>query len=86
MTVYRDDAEGLNRSTGQQQRNQIGPVKPQTLTEFQMLVAASVGRIVPMYGQDLFTNVPDTFAPVQRLPVTPEYVIGPGDELSAPSA
>jgi polysaccharide export outer membrane protein len=80
MTVYRDDAEGLNRSTAQQRRQQ-GPLKPQTLTEFQMLVAASVGRIVPMYGQDLFTNVPDTFAPVQRLPVTPEYVIGPGDEL-----
>jgi protein involved in polysaccharide export with SLBB domain len=80
MTVYRDDAEGLNRTTTQKQLP-TGPIKPQTLTEFQMLVAASVGRIVPMYGQDLFTNVPDTFAPVQRLPVTPEYVVGPGDEL-----
>lgn len=46
-----------------------------------MLVAGSIGRIVPIYGADLFTNVPDTFAPVQRLPVTPEYVVGPGDEL-----
>lgn len=46
-----------------------------------MLVAGSVGRIVPVYGADLFVNVPDTFAPVQRLPVTPDYVIGPGDEL-----
>lgn len=80
MTVYRDDAEGLNRNLPQRQyRN--APIKPQPLTEFQMLVAASVGRIVPMYGQDLFTNVPDTFAPVQRLPVTPDYVVGPGDEL-----
>lgn len=46
-----------------------------------MLVAGSIGRIVPVYGVDLFDNVPDTFAPVQRLPVTPDYVIGPGDEL-----
>lgn len=46
-----------------------------------MLVAGSIGRIVPVYGRDLFANVPDTFAPVQRLPVTPDYVIGPGDEL-----
>ena len=46
-----------------------------------MLVAGSIGRIVPVYGTDLFANVPDTFAPVQRLPVTPDYVIGPGDEL-----
>jgi len=80
MSVYRDDAEGMNRSTTQRQ-HPSGPMKPQALTEFQMLVAASVGRIVPVYGADLFTNVPDTFAPVQRLPVTPDYVIGPGDEL-----
>lgn len=46
-----------------------------------MLVAGSVGRIVPVYGTELFANVPDTFAPMQRLPVTPEYVVGPGDEL-----
>ena len=57
------------------------PIKPQPLTEFQMLVAGSVGHIVPIYGEDLFLNVPDTFAPVERIPVTPNYVIGPGDEL-----
>src|SRR5205807_8690278 len=28
-----------------------------------------------------FRNVPSTFAPVDRIPVTPEYLIGPGDEL-----
>ena len=80
MTVYRDDAEGLNRTNPQRQRLPR-PLKPQSLTEFQMLVAASVGRIVPVYGEELFTDVPDTFAPVQRLPVTPDYVVGPGDEL-----
>jgi protein involved in polysaccharide export with SLBB domain len=80
MTVYRDDAEGLNRTNAQRQ-HLSGPVKPPSLTECQMLVAASVGRILPVYGQDLFTEVPDTFAPVQRLPVTPEYLVGPGDEL-----
>lgn len=79
-SVYRDDALGLNRTTEPRQRA-AQPLKPQPLTEFQMLVAGSIGRIVPVYGADLFTNVPDTFAPVQRLPVTPEYVIGPGDEL-----
>ncbi|MGA8730767.1 MAG: SLBB domain-containing protein, partial [Terracidiphilus sp.] len=56
-------------------------MKQQPLTEFQMLVAGSVGRIVPIYGEDLFLDVPDTFAPVERIPVTPNYVIGPGDEL-----
>jgi protein involved in polysaccharide export with SLBB domain len=79
-SVYRDDADGTDRTAGlRQQRNQ--PAKPHSLTEFQMMVAGSIGRIVPVYGAELFANVPDTFAPVQRLPVLPDYVIGPGDEL-----
>jgi protein involved in polysaccharide export with SLBB domain len=80
MSIYRDDADGIDRTAGLRQRS-AGPVKTQPLTEFQMLVAGSVGRILPVYGTELFANVPDTFAPVQRLPVTPDYVIGPGDEL-----
>jgi len=83
MSVYRDNAEGygVDRTDRMLVPRQRVPTKPLPLTEFQMLVAASVGRIVPIYGADLFTEVPDTFAPVQRLPVTPDYVIGPGDEL-----
>jgi protein involved in polysaccharide export with SLBB domain len=83
MSVYRDNADGagIDRTDGRFAPKQRVLIKPQPLTEFQMLVAGSVGRIVPIYGADLFNEVPDTFAPVQRLPVTPEYVIGPGDEL-----
>jgi protein involved in polysaccharide export with SLBB domain len=29
----------------------------------------------------MFTTPPSTFAPVDNIPVTPDYVIGPGDEL-----
>lgn len=57
------------------------PEGPVLLSEFQRLVAASVGRVLPIYGAKLFANVPSTFAPVNRIPVTPDYVIGPGDEL-----
>lgn len=57
------------------------PLEPVPLTGFQRMVAASVGRVLPIYGANLFTNVPSTFAPVDRIPVTPDYVIGPGDEL-----
>jgi protein involved in polysaccharide export with SLBB domain len=34
-----------------------------------------------MYGYSLFDHVPSTFAPVDRVPVTADYVIGPGDEI-----
>jgi len=50
-------------------------------TEFQDFVATSVGRKLPIYGYSLFDRVPTTFAPIDRVPVTADYVIGPGDEL-----
>jgi polysaccharide biosynthesis/export protein len=50
-------------------------------TEFQEFVATSVGRKLPLYGHNLFDHVPTTFAPLDRVPVTDDYVIGPGDEI-----
>jgi protein involved in polysaccharide export with SLBB domain len=50
-------------------------------TEFQKMVANSTGQMLPIYGAMLFRNPPSTFAPLNMVPVTPDYVIGPGDEL-----
>ena len=66
--------------------NLTGPRIPETkktrvLTDFQELVSSSVGKVLPIYGESLFENVPTTFAPVEHIPVTSDYVIGPGDEL-----
>jgi len=49
--------------------------------EFQEFVASSVGRRLPIYGYSLFDRVPTTFAPVDRIPVTDDYLVGPGDEI-----
>ncbi len=49
--------------------------------EFQEFVASSVGRRLPIYGYSLFDRVPTTFAPLDRIPVTDDYLIGPGDEI-----
>jgi protein involved in polysaccharide export with SLBB domain len=49
--------------------------------EFQLFVTQSTGRDLPIFGANLFRNVPSTFAPVENVPVTPDYVIGPGDEI-----
>ena len=49
--------------------------------EFQDFVAQSLGRDLPLFGYNLFLNVPSTFAPLDRIPVTSDYVVGPGDEL-----
>ncbi len=50
-------------------------------TEFQTFVENAVGQKLPIYGASLFDQVPSTYAPVDRVPVAPDYTIGPGDEL-----
>jgi protein involved in polysaccharide export with SLBB domain len=55
------------------------PVRPET--EFQQMVADSVGRALPLFGQSLFVQPPTTFAPVDTSQVPSDYVLGPGDEL-----
>jgi polysaccharide export outer membrane protein len=51
------------------------------MSEFQQVVAGSTGRVLPIFGSDLFNTTPSTFAPVDNIPVTPDYLIGPGDEV-----
>jgi protein involved in polysaccharide export with SLBB domain len=55
------------------------PSRPET--EFQQMVADSVGHVLPLFGQSLFTQVPSTFSPIDTMQVPSDYVIGPGDEL-----
>lgn len=59
----------------------LAALPPEPDIEFQEMIAGSLGYRLPIFGQDLFRNVPSTFAPLDHVPVTPEYVIGPGDEL-----
>lgn len=51
-------------------------------TEFQQYVARSLGEKLQMYGYNLFNQPPSTFAPVDHIPVTADYVLGPGDEVT----
>jgi polysaccharide biosynthesis/export protein len=49
--------------------------------EFQELVSSSLGVNLPIFGHNLFQSVPSTFAPLDHVQVTPDYSVGPGDEL-----
>jgi len=62
-------------------RSQPEPPPPPP-TEFQLMVADSVGQKLPIYGASLFRQPPSTFAPLENVPVPTDYVIGPGDELN----
>lgn len=54
---------------------------PQPPTDFQKLIQTATGEVLPIFGADLFEDVPSTFAPVSEIPVPVDYVVGPGDEL-----
>jgi len=43
--------------------------------------ASQVMRTLPRFGTSFFRQAPSTFAPVTAVPVGPDYVIGPGDEI-----
>ena len=73
-----NDTEQLNRQ-GERQAQIVLPREP--LTEFQKFVASTTGQVLPIYGTQLFHNVPSTFAPLNMAPVPSDYVIGPDDEL-----
>jgi len=45
------------------------------------MVADSVGRVLPLFGQSYFGQPPSTFAPIDQLQVSDDYIIGAGDEL-----
>lgn len=55
--------------------------RPDPPNEFQLFVASAIGKLLPLFGSQLFLDVPSTFAPLDKGPVTPDYVLGPGDEL-----
>src|SRR5262249_50235570 len=54
---------------------------PEPDIEFQEFVGSAVGSRLGIFGQNLFENVPSTFAPLDPVQVTPDYIVGPGDEL-----
>jgi protein involved in polysaccharide export with SLBB domain len=57
------------------------PLAKEDVSDFQRFVQMATGRQLNRFGQDLFREVSSTYAPVQNIPVTPDYLVGPGDEL-----
>ena len=79
------DQGGLSNAQGQlealEQARLLAVRAPSAPTDFQLLVRGSLGGLLPIYGDTLFRQVPSSFAPLREVNVTPEYVLGPGDQL-----
>lgn len=48
---------------------------------FGSYVEGATGTKLELFGKDLFSDVPTTFAPLDSAPVNGDYVIGSGDEI-----
>jgi polysaccharide export outer membrane protein len=57
----------------------VGPLTERS--EFEQYAEDATGRRLPVYGRQLFEEVPTTFAPMENVPVPADYVLGPGDQL-----
>lgn len=62
-------------------RNVAPAIPPDPVTDLQRLASESSGQLLPIFGRELFHASPSTFAPVDQIPVLPDYVVGPGDEI-----
>lgn len=60
---------------------EMSPRTPPPPTEFQRVVAGATGAMLPIFGANLFSGAPSSFAPIEHAPVTSDYVVGPGDQL-----
>ena len=76
---YTDNENFVRQQAMRPQPRRNLPAEP--LTDFQKFVASTTGQVLPVYGADLFREVPSTFAPLDMTPVPANHVIGPGDEI-----
>jgi polysaccharide biosynthesis/export protein len=54
------------------------PPKP---SEFQRFVEAATGRLLPFFGAGFFTDAANGAGPLDNVPVSADYTVGPGDEI-----
>lgn len=78
-----DTAGSANRATQNGfdttlRRTQLPPPKP---SEFQRFVETATGRLLPLFGSRFFVEAADSFAPIDNVPVSADYTVGPGDEV-----
>ena len=72
------NANGNAAGTNASLRRPEPPARP---SEFQKFVQAATGRMLPVFGSSFFVAPADSFAPVDNVPVSGDYTVGPGDEI-----
>lgn len=69
----------VDLSASDQTRNRQ-PLRDFAPSQFQKFVQETTGRLLPMFGRDLFAS-PQAYAANSTLPAPADYLLGPGDEV-----
>ncbi len=74
-------------SLGDRQDGMVGegpelPAPPAKPSEFQKFVEAATGRLLPVFGADFFADKRRLPATADNVPVSGDYLVGPGDEVT----
>ncbi|MGI4758793.1 MAG: SLBB domain-containing protein [Janthinobacterium lividum] len=81
-SLYVDQAGTDDNASRAGQRNALQQkFPPDPPTDLQRLARSATGETLPVFGRDLFQNVPSTFAPGDQIAVPADYIVGPGDEV-----
>jgi protein involved in polysaccharide export with SLBB domain len=73
-------AAGLDEAPKPEAQRVQVPFRASEPSQFQRFVQESTGRLLPMYGRELF-DAPQAYAANNALPVPDNYLLGPGDEV-----
>lgn len=75
---------GANSEAGRAQPPQANtqpPARPLPPNEFQRYVLETSGQALPLFGTSYFSQGAAAYTPPTNVPVSPDYRVGPGDEL-----
>ncbi len=59
----------------------LKPQRPQPPNDFQRFVLETSGQALPLFGSAFFSPANNAYVPQSNVPVSPDYRVGPGDEL-----
>ncbi len=77
------ETQGLNKEDPNLEHEETGNLRTEgsPFETYLMKEIPSTNPALKAFGSDLFQNTPEQFAPLTHLPVTPDYLLGPGDEI-----
>jgi len=81
LGIKNEESDTENANTKGKKQAQRTANQQVIRSDFELFASDAAGYNLPVYGRNLFTGAVSTFAPMDRVPVPADYVLGPGDQI-----